>query len=109
VPCKDGKIRWNKTVDLKQLRRQLLDFLTSYEERLDIKLPMKPVDLQNIHLVAFVQNKRTMQVLAATSVHLPPGTDHIAPPKKTADKKPASTKAKQKPTAAPAPPLPSGK
>ncbi|MFQ5733246.1 MAG: hypothetical protein ACE5KM_14995 [Planctomycetaceae bacterium] len=60
----------SKTVDLKKLSEQIRDYLQSYEEQLDIKLPFKPFHFHNLHLVGLIQNGRTGEVLQAASIRV---------------------------------------
>lgn len=63
-----GRLSYETTVKLDQLKQQLMDDLTDIERELGGTLPMKPLEMQELHLVAFVQNARTREVLQAAAV-----------------------------------------
>ena len=63
-----GRLSYETTVKLDQLKQQLIDDLTQLEQDLGASLPVKPLDMKELHLVAFVQNAQTKEVLQATLV-----------------------------------------
>jgi len=95
VVPKAGKTTLTKTVDLSDLSSRLRDFLTSLEEKTNVKLSVKPVDFKKLHVVAFVQRtnrRREVLQVAKTVVDglgAPEGkTSKQAAPAKTGAKSP---------------------
>jgi hypothetical protein len=93
IELKEGKLRYQGKVDLKSLKRQLDDYLRAFEEAQKTTFPIKPLDLTNLHLVAFVQNDQTKEVYQAAMIPFPSGPAPAAAPKSQASAekvKPAS-------------------
>lgn len=68
IPAREGTLEFSTSVELEELRQRLSDYLAAYEENQGEKFPVKPLDLKRLHLVAFVQNDRTGEVLQAAGV-----------------------------------------
>jgi hypothetical protein len=71
IEIKDGKLRYEGTVDVKAIREKLDDYLKGLEEQSKAPFPAKPLDLKHLHLVAFVQNDGTGEVYQAATVPFP--------------------------------------
>lgn len=78
---KNGGGRFQRKVDLKQLKRELLDDLAAEEERAGVKFPARPLELQNLHLVGFVQDKRDGRILQSASIVVQGSATYNLPPR----------------------------
>ena len=67
---KDGKLTISETIPLAELKSSLADYLAKYEEGEQMEFSAKPLELKRFHIVAFVQNDDSREVLqtAAKSV-----------------------------------------
>lgn len=72
VGVTDGVLRFEGSVDLAALRKSLSAELSKFENNQDRKFASKPLALENLHIVAFVQDDDTRQILQATVVSLNP-------------------------------------
>lgn len=63
-----GQLSFETTVKLDQLKQQLIDDLTQLEQEFGGSFPMKPMEMKELYLVAFVQNAQTKEILQATAV-----------------------------------------
>ncbi|MEX0728331.1 MAG: hypothetical protein WD065_18820 [Planctomycetaceae bacterium] len=61
-----------ETVNVDELKTRLSNYLKAFEEGQDVEFPQKPLDLNRLQVVAFVQNDKTKEVLQATSIPLTP-------------------------------------
>jgi len=59
----DGKLEFHGSVNLKDLRDELHHYLTEFERNQGIEFVVMPLDLKNLHVVAFVQDDSTHAVL----------------------------------------------
>jgi hypothetical protein len=84
VEMKDGKLKFEGTIDLKVVKRQLDDYLRAFEESQKMTFPKKPMDLRHLHLVAFVQNDQTKEIYQAAAIPFPSGPAPAAAPKSQA-------------------------
>ncbi len=95
---KDGKLEVKASIPLAELKEQIADYLKKYEEGESIDFPSKPLDLQHLHVVAFVQNDETREVLQtiAVSVSASGSTNknEITPTSAKAPPRTSSTKSK---------------
>jgi hypothetical protein len=73
VELKDGKLKYEGTIDLKVVKRQLDDYLRAFEESQKMTFPKKPLALTHLHLVAFVQNDQTKEIYQAATIPFPSG------------------------------------
>ncbi|HUG93690.1 MAG TPA: hypothetical protein VML55_22855 [Planctomycetaceae bacterium] len=71
IAPQDGRLAFDGTLSLDEVRRTLLDELEQYEKLNKVRFPVKPVELQPLYLVAFVQDERTKEVLQAAGVPVP--------------------------------------
>ena len=69
-PFDNAKMPIRKSFDLEKLRDQLSDYLKSYEELHKVKLPFKPVDFRNLHLIAMIEDSTNRKILQAASIRL---------------------------------------
>jgi hypothetical protein len=79
IDIKDGKLKYQTTIDLKVVKRQLDDYLRAFEEQQKTIFPKKPLELSHLHLVAFVQNEQTKEVYQAATTPFPSGPAPAAP------------------------------
>jgi hypothetical protein len=68
LPPKKGKLSYTGEVDLAKLKSQLAKHLAGIESRSGTEFSEKPLDLKSLHLVAFVQNDDTDEVLQAAAI-----------------------------------------
>jgi len=59
----DGDGRASFEVKLDDIRKRLTDDLVRFERRQGMKFPEKPLDLKGLHVVGFVQDNLTKEVL----------------------------------------------
>lgn len=70
IAAADGMLKYEGQIDLAAVRKELTDYLTEFEDNQDQKFPAKPVELQKLHVVAFVQDNLTREVLQSAVVSL---------------------------------------
>lgn len=100
IAAKDGQLAFQGQVDLAVIRNEILDYLDKFERGRDFEFNRKPLEMRKLHVVAWVQDDSTKEVLQArwipVEVNLPPleqpGED--SPPTQPADATEA-TKAEQ--------------
>ena len=68
VELKDGKLAVKESIPLAELKTSLADYLKKYEESEGIDFPAKPLDLKRLHVVAFVQNDESHEVLQTNAI-----------------------------------------
>ena len=68
VELKDGKLAVKESIPLSELKTSLADYLKKYEESEGIDFPAKPLDLKRLHVVAFVQNDESHEVLQTNAI-----------------------------------------
>lgn len=74
VEPKDGKLSIKESIPLADLRSSLDDYLKKYEESEGIDFPAKPLDLKRLHIVAFVQNDESHEILQTNAIAVTAGT-----------------------------------
>jgi len=70
VKAIDGVLKFDGTVNLTELKQELDSYLIKFEQTQGQPLPGKPLDLKNLHVVAFVQDDSTRKVLQTAVVPL---------------------------------------
>ena len=65
---KDGKLSIKESIPLAELRSSLSNYLKKYEDDEGIEFPAKPLDLKRLHVVAFVQNDESREVLQTNAI-----------------------------------------
>ncbi len=65
-----GRLAFSGSIDLFKLRRQLAQELTDFEGRNNIEFRERPLDLERLTLVAFVQNDTSNEILQSAAVAL---------------------------------------
>ncbi len=65
---KDGKLAVKESVPLSELKGSIADYLKKYEESEGIDFPTKPLDLKRLHVVAFVQNDESHEILQTNAI-----------------------------------------
>lgn len=68
IEPKDGKLAVMEAIPLSELKSSLADYLKKYEESEGIDFPAKPLDLKRLHVVAFVQNDESHEILQTNAV-----------------------------------------
>lgn len=68
VEVKDGKLAVKESIPMAELKTSLVDYLKKYEESENIDFPAKPLDLKRLHVVAFVQNDESHEVLQTNAI-----------------------------------------
>ena len=63
VESTDGVFAFDVEVKLDDIRKRLTDDLVRFERRQGMKFPEKPLDLKGLHVVGFVQDNLTKEVL----------------------------------------------
>jgi hypothetical protein len=86
---KKGKLSYTGEVDLAKLKSQLTKHLARIESEAGGRFPEKPLELKSLHLVAFLQNDETEEVLQAASIPVT-GDLTTAEPAPATDKAPRS-------------------
>lgn len=105
LPLKPEKDVYQTAVDLQRVRQRLLDYLVAFEEGGRAKFSIKPVDFRNLHLVGWLQNRKTGEVRCArslpvmgTATYYPVlvGVGPVAAPRPRLQSRPAQSAAPQK-------------
>ena len=68
VEPKDGKLSVKESIPLAELKTSLADYLKKFEEDQGIDFPSKPLDLKRLHVVAFIQNDESHEVLQTNAI-----------------------------------------
>ncbi|MBC7815351.1 MAG: hypothetical protein IAG10_00465, partial [Planctomycetaceae bacterium] len=68
IELKDGKLAVKESIPLAELKSSLADYLKKYEESEGIDFPTKPLDLKRLHVVAFVQNDESHEILQTNAI-----------------------------------------
>ncbi len=96
IAPKDGQFKVSETIPLTDLKTSLAHYLKKYEDDEGIDFPAKPLDLKRLHIVAFLQNDDSHEVLqtnfkaveagsSAAASEITPATGTL--PAKTSSKK----------------------
>ncbi|MFN0197862.1 MAG: hypothetical protein ACKVT0_14045 [Planctomycetaceae bacterium] len=64
------KLEVQQKVNLDELKTNLGNYLKAYEEGQDVEFSAKPLDLNRLHVVAFVQNEETHEILQTAIIPL---------------------------------------
>lgn len=67
VGPKDGKLKFTREMDMVKLKKLLKDYLSKFETEFAMEFPEKPLAMKKLHVVAFLQNAKTLEVLQAVS------------------------------------------
>jgi hypothetical protein len=89
IAPKEGKLHFSKSVKLSEMRQKLMDYLAAFEEGNNFEFPVKPLALDKLHLVAFVQDDSTRVVLQAAAI---PVTGNLETPSSPKPETPAPEK-----------------
>jgi hypothetical protein len=73
IAAKDGKLTMKEAIPLADLKASLSDYLKKYEESENVDFPAKPLELKRLHIVAFVQNDESREVLQTNAVSVAAG------------------------------------
>lgn len=93
IEPKDGKLAYRESIPLAELKTSLANYLKSFEDSEGIDFPAKPLELKNLHVVAFVQNDDTHEVLQTSAVSVAATTSTASTTITPAGGKSASKKA----------------
>lgn len=72
VESTDGEFAFDVQIKLDDIRKQLTDDLVRYERRQGMEFAEKPLDLKGLHVVGFVQDNTTREVLQAAIIKVTP-------------------------------------
>lgn len=89
VAPKDGRLEFNDKLDLAKLKQSLTKYLGKVETQMGTEFEEKPLAFKALHLVAFLQNDATQEVLQAASI---PVAGTLSGPQDDAESKPAKDK-----------------
>ncbi|RMG34636.1 MAG: hypothetical protein D6725_13895 [Planctomycetota bacterium] len=81
-----GRIVVEAEIDVEKLRKELIDYLTDYENQTGATFPVKPLELRHFGVVFFVQDDATKEVLQAAAVPLQTAVVTSPPPPAAATK-----------------------
>ena len=84
-----GRLSYSETIKLAQFKQNLVDYLADYEYGQGDKFAEKPLELKKLHLVAFVQDGETQEVLQTAAIPVTGTLDYRA------EKNPAEKETKQ--------------
>jgi hypothetical protein len=73
IAPRDGSFTFQQKVDLAALRKTLLSGLAKAELEEQKEFPAKPVDLQKLALVGWLQDAETGEILQTASFDIPAG------------------------------------
>lgn len=68
IAPENGQFQFTESIKLADFRQRLFDYLTAYEQGNGVKFSVKPLKLDKLHLVAFLQNDSTHEVLQTVVV-----------------------------------------
>lgn len=64
----DGKLSVKESIPMAELKTSLASYLKNYEDSEGIDFPSKPLDLKRLHVVAFVQNDDSHEILQTSAI-----------------------------------------
>ena len=67
-PAGDGALAWEGSIDLNTLKEDLLNYLLNFEAETGEELRGKPLEMKSLHLVAFLQDTKTREILQAAAI-----------------------------------------
>ncbi|MSR59165.1 MAG: hypothetical protein EXS05_16240 [Planctomycetaceae bacterium] len=88
-----GQLTFRGNIDLAKLKTKLLKGLAGVERETQSEFEQKPLDLKALHLVAFLQNDETGEILQAAAIAVSGSTAIAAQPAKPAAEKTPRSKA----------------
>lgn len=71
----DEQLAWSGTINLDKLKKDLNEFLSQDEKKYQYQFPERPLDLQELHLVAFVQDQQNRRIRQVQSIPVPSAAD----------------------------------
>ncbi|MEX1095312.1 MAG: hypothetical protein WED34_04650 [Planctomycetales bacterium] len=86
VEAEEGRLAFSRQLPLDEFKAGLEKYLADFEEEEGVEFPAKPLALDKLYLIAFVQDGETGKVLGTRAV---PVTGKLEYPKPAADEKPA--------------------
>lgn len=78
----DGKLAWTGTISVSEVRDSLHQYLTDYEQNTGVEFSSMPLDLEELSIIAIVQDDATRHVLQSRLVPVQAGVvpeDQAAP------------------------------
>lgn len=81
-PSQNGKLQFRRKIHISDIRDSLNDSLIKRENDTKQEFLHKPLDLKNLHVVAYVQNIKTKEVLQVSHVKVKSVTQTAPPPVK---------------------------
>ncbi|VAX37659.1 hypothetical protein MNBD_PLANCTO02-2100 [hydrothermal vent metagenome] len=70
IKVKEGKLQYDGSLSLANFKKGLLDDLENFEKESGYPLPVKPLALEKLSFIAFVQNDNTLEVLQSAMVSI---------------------------------------
>ena len=68
IAIEEGRPSYSSSVSLAEIKQDLVDYLDKFEKGSGIIFSVKPLDLTRLHVVAFVQDDTSKEVVQVTSV-----------------------------------------
>ena len=68
IPLVAGKAEFSETLPIEVIRKDLEVYLDFYEQQNSVKLRAKPLELEDLHLIAMVQHDGRREILQARAV-----------------------------------------
>ena len=81
----EGKLSFTEDVVLADFYDSLAQYLATFEEGQGVFFPVKPMELEKLHAVAFIQNATTREVLQVAAVAVEGELNYSVRPEKKAD------------------------
>ena len=92
-PGEEG-LRFSKSIDIAALEKELADYLAAFEQGQRMEFPVKPIQIQKLYLVGFLQDDSTKNVLQAVAIPvnglLKPAADQAATDESSTDETPGN-------------------
>lgn len=85
-----GDLKYETSIPLAELRKQLESYLTEFEAGRRIKFAARPLELQSLEIVAWVQNDRTNEILGSVLIPVAGASPPETAPAIPAEAKPAN-------------------
>jgi len=70
IAPQNGSLEYHAKVDLIEVRKKLIDYLSQFETGRGLNFAVKPVELRNLHIVAMLQDDETKEILQSKRIEL---------------------------------------
>ena len=67
IAIDEGRLSFESSLDLASIKQELVDYLDRFEKSVG-PFPVRPLDLKPLHLIAFVQDDASQEVLQAAAI-----------------------------------------